>query len=75
VKDDVRYVALETLLELKLASGMANPNRLCDLGDVVSMIGAVPLSRELGDRLHPWVQAKWFDIWDRWSAEPRKDDY
>jgi hypothetical protein len=62
VRDGVRFVTAETLVELKLASGMANAARLKDLGDVVSFIGAVRLPRDFGERLHPWVRAKWYEI-------------
>jgi hypothetical protein len=75
VKDGVRYVTAEKLVELKLASGISHTLRYKDLGDVVSLIGSARLPREFGDRLHPWVQPKWFEIWDAWDADPRKDDF
>ena len=28
---------------------------------------------DLGERLHPWVQAKWYELWDAWDQDPRKD--
>jgi len=68
-----RFVSLERLVELKLASGIANPARLKDLGDVISLIGSVRLPRDLGERLHPWVRAKWYELWDAWDQDPRKD--
>jgi hypothetical protein len=73
VKDGVRYVTLEQLIELKLASGISHRLRYKDLGDVVSLIGSARLPRDLGERLHPWVRPKWFEIWDDWDADPRKD--
>lgn len=73
VRDGVRYVTLVKLMELKLASGMSNPARLKDLGDVLSTIGALRLPRAFGDTLDPWVQAKWFELWDAWDQDPRKD--
>ncbi len=75
VRDDVRYVTFEKLIELKLASGMSNPGRLRDLADVQSAIGALRVPREFGDKLHPWVRAKWFELWDAWDVDPRKDQY
>ena len=36
--DGIRYLALPRLIELKLASGMSNPGRLKDLGDVQELI-------------------------------------
>ena len=75
VSDDVRYVTFEKLIELKLASGMSNPGRIKDLGDVQSVIGALRVPRDFGDKLHPWVRAKWFELWDAWDVDPRKDQY
>lgn len=71
----VRFVSLERLVELKLASGMSNAARLKDLGDVQSAIGALRLPRDWGDRLHPWVRAKWLELWDAWDQDPRKDQF
>ena len=73
--DGVRYVTIEKLVELKLASGISHQLRYKDLGDVVSLIGSVHLPRDFGERLHPWVRDKWYEIWDAWDADPRKDDF
>jgi hypothetical protein len=75
IRDGVRYVTIEKLVELKLASGMTHRIRYRDLGDVASLIGSVRLPREFGERLHPWVRPKWFEIWDDWNNDPRKDDF
>ena len=75
VQDDVRYLTLEKLIELKLASGMTNPGRLRDLADVQSATAALRLPRDFGERLHPWVRPKWYEIWDAWDADPRKDEF
>jgi hypothetical protein len=75
VMGGVRYVTIEKLVELKLASGISHQLRYKDLGDVVSLIGSARLPREFGERLHPWVQPKWFEIWDAWDADPRKDEF
>ncbi len=56
-------VRLETLVELKLASGMSAPHRLQDLADVIALIRARRLDREFADRLHPWVRAKYDELW------------
>lgn len=75
VMDGVRYVTVEKLVELKLASGISHQLRYKDLGDVVSLIGSARLPRDFGERLHPWVQPKWYEIWDAWDADPRKDQF
>ena len=46
--DGIRYLALNTLVELKLASGMTNPGRLKDLGDVQELIRALNLPLGFG---------------------------
>ena len=75
VIDGIRYVSLEKLIELKLASGMSNPQRLKDLGDVQSMIHALRLPRSFGDRLHPWVRTKFDEFWVGIDADPLKDEF
>ncbi len=75
VENGIRYVTAEKLVELKLASGISHQLRYRDLGDVVSLIDSVRLPREFGDRLNPYVQPKWFEIWDAWSVDPMRDRY
>ena len=54
--DGVRFVTLEKLIELKLASGMTAPDRLKDVADVQELIKARGLTAEFAARLHPYVQ-------------------
>lgn len=61
--DGIRYLKLPTLIELKLASGMTNSNRLKDLADVLEIIRALRLPREFGDQLNPYVQPKFSELW------------
>ena len=75
VKDGIRYVTAEKLVELKLASGISHQLRYRDLGDVVSLIDSARLPREFGERLNPYVQPKWFEIWDAWSVDPMRDRF
>lgn len=75
VRNGVRYVTAEKLVELKLASGISHQLRYRDLGDVVSLIDSARLPREFGDKLNPYVQPKWFEIWDAWSVDPMRDRY
>lgn len=60
----VRILPLRHLIELKLASGMTNPDRLKDLADVQELIRHAGVARELGDELDPMVRARFFEIWD-----------
>lgn len=56
--DGVRFVTLEKLIELKLASGMTAPDRLKDLADVQELIKLRGLTAEFADRLHPYVRER-----------------
>jgi hypothetical protein len=63
--EGVRVVALEKLIELKLASGISAPHRLRDLADVQDLIVRLDLPLELADRLDPSVQAAYRDLWEK----------
>jgi hypothetical protein len=66
----IRYLPLEELIELKLASGMTNPNRLKDLADVQELIKAVRPPRGLSERLAPFVRDKFLEFWDGVQSQP-----
>lgn len=59
-----RFLALPQLIELKLASGMTAAHRLKDLADVLELIRAGGLSRELAGELDPSVRQKYVELWD-----------
>jgi len=61
--DGLRVVALETLIELKLASGTSAPHRLRDLADVQDLIVRLALPAEWAERLDPSVRAAYLDLW------------
>jgi hypothetical protein len=68
--EGIRCLALERLIELKLASGSA-PGRRKDLGDVQEMIRVLRLPRALGEKLNVSVQALFYQLWDEAAqAEP-----
>jgi hypothetical protein len=56
-------VPIERLIELKLASGMTAPHRLKDLADILELIRARGLPRDLAQRLDPYVRAKFDELW------------
>jgi len=58
-----RILALPRLVELKLASGMTAPHRLKDLADVLELIRAAHLPRELSMALDPSVRQKYDELW------------
>ena len=59
----VALLPLPTLLELKLASGMSAPHRLKDLADVLEVIRALDLPRELGQKLDASVRDRYDELW------------
>lgn len=63
--EGVCVVALEKLIELKLASGSSAPHRLRDLADVQDLIVRLSLPLALADRLDPSVQAAYRDLWEK----------
>jgi hypothetical protein len=60
--DGVRFVTLEKLIELKLASGMTAPDRLKDLADVQELIKVRALSRDFAERLDVYVREKFLEL-------------
>ncbi len=60
--ETISILPVEKLIELKLASGMTAPHRLKDLADVQELIKHAGLPRDLS--LHPWVRAKYVELWD-----------
>lgn len=66
---------IERWIELKLASGMVAAHRLKDLADVQELIRSAGLTRELAERLHPWVQAKFLELWDAVEAGEGGDPF
>ncbi len=69
--EGTRVVALERLIELKLALGMTAEHRISDLGDVQNLIRAVKLPEGLADRLDPSVQPLYRDLWRKAQATDR----
>jgi len=61
--DGVRVVALEKLIELKLASGMTAPDRLKDLADVQELIKACHLPADFASSLNPYVRDQYQQLW------------
>jgi len=63
-RDGIKYLGLPTLVELKLASGMTNPQRGKDLSDVMELIRALDLPQNFADQLSPFVQPKYIEQWN-----------
>jgi hypothetical protein len=60
----IRYINLTSLIELKLALGMADVARMKDLGDVAEMIKVLELPRGFACKLDLLVQEKYNELWD-----------
>jgi hypothetical protein len=72
----VMVLPVRDLTELKLASGMTNPDRLKDLADVQELIRAAGLPLSLGEDLHEMVRAKYTEIWHATKRDvPDGDGY
>lgn len=70
-----RVVRVDVLVQLKLASGISGGvSRMKDVADVVELIKMAKLPRDLGDKLDPYVRAKYFELWDAVAAAP-PDEY
>jgi len=60
--DGIRFVTLEKLIELKLASGISAPDRLKDLADVQELIKIRKLGADFALKLDPYVRAKYLEL-------------
>ena len=59
----VRYVNLETLMEMKLASGISSQGRAKDLGDAQELIRLLKLDAAFLERLDPYVRQEYQRLW------------
>ncbi|HSF19268.1 MAG TPA: hypothetical protein VLK65_27330 [Vicinamibacteria bacterium] len=67
-----RVLELETLIELKLASGLTAPDRLIDFADVIALIRANELTEKFANPLDGSVRRKFEELW---QAAQTKDEY
>jgi hypothetical protein len=61
--DDVQFLTLEKLVELKLASGMTAPHRMRDLADVQDLIIALKLPISFTLKLDASVRLEYERLW------------
>lgn len=57
-----RFVTIEKLIELKLASGMSASDRLKDLADVQELIKIKKLDVAFANKLNPYVREKFIEL-------------
>ena len=68
--DNIRFLQLPRLIDLKLASGMTNPRRARDLADVQQLMEALDLPEDFVSQLSPFVQEKYKEIWTLIHTNP-----
>jgi hypothetical protein len=72
--DGIRYLRIEKLIELKLASGMTGGvGRLKDLADVVELIKVLSLPAEFAEKIEPYVRDKFMELWNGIESGPRSE--
>lgn len=71
--DDISFVSLPCLIELKLASGMSAPDRLQDLADVISLIRVNSLAKDFAATLDASVRDKYAELWE--AAQQPETEY
>jgi hypothetical protein len=72
-RDGIKYLRLETLVELKLASGMTGGmRRLRDLADVIELIKVLKLPAEFADQLNPFVRGRYSEYWPELQGPERE---
>lgn len=62
-RDGYRVIALNKLIELKLASGLSAPHRLKDLVEVQELIAALKLPLDLAGQLDESVRTEYHRLW------------
>jgi hypothetical protein len=67
--DGMKVTRLETLIELKLASGLTAPDRLKDLADVQELIRMLNLPEQLGLQIDSSVRDEYIRLWQ--TVQPR----
>ena len=60
--DGIKFVTLEKLIELKLASGISAPHRLKDLADVQELVKLRKLDAGFALSLDPYVREKYLEL-------------
>jgi len=62
--DGIRVVSLKDLVAIKLLSGLNNPARSRDIGDVEDLIRNVPLDKRFAGKLPPAIRAEFKKLVD-----------
>jgi Uncharacterised nucleotidyltransferase len=69
----INVIRLETLVELKLASGMTGGmHRQKDITDVIELVKVVEFPADFASRLNPYVRDRFIEIWTGLREEERE---
>jgi hypothetical protein len=71
-ENSIRYLNLNTLVELKIASGMTGQDRMKDLVDVQELIRLLTLPKTFSENMSPYVQAKFNELWEAAHSGTRR---
>lgn len=71
-RDNIRYLALPALVELKLASGISGAGRIKDLADVQELIKLFALPQDYQNQLNPYVRGKYLELWQSVTPIPAR---
>lgn len=69
--ENLPYLSLTSLLELKIASGMTAAHRPRDLDDAIQLIRINALPQDYSGQLNPFVREKFIELWK--SAQISED--
>ena len=62
IRQGIKVINLQCLIELKLASGMTGKSRLQDIADVQRLILVHHLTADFAKHLHPYVREKYLEL-------------
>jgi len=72
IENNVRFLNLNSMVELKIASGMTGKDRLKDLVDVQELIRILSLPESFAENLDPYVRDKFVELWQTVHQGTRK---
>jgi len=72
LQDDIQFVNLPRIVELKLASGMTGSDRMKDLADVQELIKLLSLPADFCDQLDAYVRSTYQELWQTTRGTGRR---
>lgn len=65
----LQCISLQSLIELKLASGMSNALRAKYIADVIALLQVLHLGEDYAQQLNPYVREKYLELWRAVQAD------